>query len=176
MGRDVKTSRGAWRVTWQELHVGYLHDVYLALVRREIRPRSHWIAEFLPRSATIVLEEPCLPGNVPLALAWDEESGWRCGAFVQGDLRCPTLLRQQNYFGGDVLPHPAEVGDTVIAIVERLSRPRRLWPSRSPDRRWGWPYPPAYRSYRDVDDGFDDRLRGHLPPDDPTLRAETHHA
>ncbi|MGP3959867.1 DUF6292 family protein [Nonomuraea sp. 3N208] len=167
-GSDVVTSRGIWRVDWQELHVGYLHDVYLGLVRREIQPSAHWITAFLPRSATIVLDEPGLAEDSVLALAWDEESGWRFGMFAQGDVHCPTLLRQQRYICGDVLPDPADVGDTVLAVVEELRRPRRWWQARESERRWGWPYPPSYRSYRDVRDGFDDRLRAHLPPDDPT--------
>ncbi|GAA3092809.1 hypothetical protein GCM10020001_005240 [Nonomuraea salmonea] len=154
---------------WQELHVGYLHDVYLALVRRAVQPSDHWMAEFLPRSASILIEDRELVEECVLALAWDEESGWRFGSFVRGDVRCPTLLRRQRYFGGDVLPDPAEVGGT------------RCWPSWSGcgsrgaggggghhrEQPWGWHYPPAYRSYRDVDDGFDDRLREHLPPDVP---------
>ncbi|MFC6535649.1 DUF6292 family protein [Nonomuraea salmonea] len=166
-GTDVVTPRGVWHVEWQELHVGYLHDVYLALVRRAVQPSDHWMAEFLPRSASILIEDRELVEECVLALAWDEESGWRFGSFVRGDVRCPTLLRRQRYFGGDVLPDPAEVGDTVLAIVERLRQPRRWWWGHHREQPWGWHYPPAYRSYRDVDDGFDDRLREHLPPDVP---------
>lgn len=166
-GTDVVTPRGIWHVEWQELHVGYLHDVYLALVRRAIQPSDHWIAEFLPRSASILIEDRELVDECLLGLAWDEESGWRFGSFVQGDVRCPTLLRRQRYFGGDVLPDPAEVGDTVLAMMERLRQPRRWWWGHHREQPWGWHYPPAYRSYRDVDDGFDDRLRAHLPPDVP---------
>ncbi|MFI9551751.1 DUF6292 family protein [Nonomuraea endophytica] len=162
------TPDGTWRLAWRELHRGYLHDVYLALIRREIRPRAHWIGEYLPRSATIELEEPCLAGDVSLALAWDEESGWRFGRFVQGDARCPTLLRAQRYIGGDVLPDPAEVGDTAVALIGGLLQPQWWW-RRKERPGWGWPYPPEYRSYRDVGDGFDERLRSHLPPDDPSV-------
>ncbi|WP_143591035.1 DUF6292 family protein [Thermoactinospora rubra] len=157
------TPKGTWVVEWRELHVGYIHDVYIALVRREIRPSAHWITEFLPRSATIVLAEPYLPGGMEYALAWDEECGWRFGVFVQGDARCPTLLKWQTCMCGDVLPDPGEVADTVRFLAERSHGRRRL----RRRTRQAWSMPPLYRSYRDVDDGFDERLRGHLPPDDP---------
>lgn len=166
-GSDVVTSNGVWHVEWNELHAGYVHDVHLALVRRELRPTARWMTSFLPRSASILLE-PDWPEVCVLALSWDEESGWRFGTYVEGDERCPTLLRDQRYFGGDVLPDPTEVGDTVVAIVRAMRRPRRWWQQREPETRWGWRYPPSYRTYRDLHDGFDDRLRAHLPPDDPT--------
>jgi hypothetical protein len=165
-GALVMSSYGPWQVPWHQLQLGYLHDVYLALVRREIQPSAHWISEFVPRSATILLAEP-VNGDLEFALAWDEESGWRVGYFVQGDERCPTLLRRQEYICGAVLPDPAEVADTVVNLLKRHLRRRWPW-QNSRTFTWG-SYPPSYRCYRDTEDGFDDLLRSHLPPDDPGL-------
>ncbi|MDA0633522.1 DUF6292 family protein [Nonomuraea sp. MCN248] len=164
-GALVMSSRGPWPVPWHRLQLGYLHDVYLALIRREVQLSAHWISEFVPRSATILLAETASNGATEFALAWDEESGWRLGVFVQGDERCPTLLRRQEYICGAVLPDPAEVADTVVTLLRRHLR--RRWPWQASQTFWGG-YPPSYRCYRDVDDGFDDLLRGHLPPDDPS--------
>ncbi|GIH91556.1 DUF6292 family protein [Planobispora siamensis] len=89
-----------------------------------------WDDPFDPRDATILLTG----GD---AMVWDEESGWRRGRFVAGRKGERTVLDDVRYLGGGVLPEP------------------RLVPGLLTGTRRGRP---AYRSFRDLHDGFDARL------------------
>lgn len=104
---------------------------YVSSVAAAVEHVMWWDDPFDPRDATILLEG----GD---ALVWDEESGWRRGRFVSGEQGVRTVLAGVRYLGGGVLPEPAEV----VALMARGGGRTRV----------------AYRSFRDLHDGFDARL------------------
>ncbi|MFI6391325.1 DUF6292 family protein [Nonomuraea sp. NPDC050547] len=107
---------------------------YVSSVAAAVEHVMWWDDPFDPRDATILLEG----GD---ALVWDEESGWRRGRFVSGERGVRTVLAGVRYLGGGVLPEPAEVA----ALMARGGGRTRV----------------AYRSFRDLHDGFDARLGRH---------------
>jgi hypothetical protein len=92
-------------------------------------------------------EEPCDPRAATLrladgrALVWDEESGWRLGAYVAGGPGRHTELTGVRYLGHGLLPKPERV-------PEALSDARAGVGASSAWR-------PCYRSHRNCRDGFD---------------------
>ncbi|GIH72950.1 DUF6292 family protein [Sphaerimonospora thailandensis] len=115
---------------WLRLPVFYVDEVADALGERVAR---WWDDPFDPRDATIVLVDGT-------ALVWDEESGWRHGRFVSGERGARTELAEVRHLGDGVLPMP----ERVVALIE--------------EPVYGGAWRPAYRSYRDLYDGFDEAL------------------
>ncbi|WP_433187116.1 DUF6292 family protein [Actinoallomurus sp. CA-150999] len=139
---------------WVELPAHYLGATCAALTAAGIAVAESWVDPMDPRDATILLAvrpSSVLHADVPLALVWDEMSGWRYGRFVSGRKGIRTRLDQERSFGGDLLPEPAMVAATMQcvfqgALVGATERPR-------------------FRHYADLGDGTDERLAAFAPQD-----------
>ncbi|MEV1167190.1 DUF6292 family protein [Nonomuraea sp. NPDC049784] len=109
---------------------------YVRQVIDELGPEvaDWWEGPSDPRDATLRLADGT-------ALVWDEESGWRLGAFVSGGRGSHTELNGIRYLGHGLLPKPERV------------------PSALNDARAGVgassAWRPCYRSHRNCRDGFD---------------------
>jgi hypothetical protein len=114
---------------WLRLPVGYVCRVAEGLGERVV---AWWDDPYDPRDATVRL-------TGGQALVWDEESGWRHGRFVAGVKGVRTELAEVRYLGGGVLPVPERVAELL-------------------DGPYGSATRPVYRSYEDLDDGFDAEL------------------
>jgi hypothetical protein len=116
---------------WLQQPISYVRQVVDKLGAEVV---DWWEGPCDPRDATLKLAD----GS---ALVWDEESGWRLGAFVSGDRGHHTELTGVRYLGHGLLP-----------------RPERVPPALS-DARAGvgasTAWRPCYRSHRNCRDGFD---------------------
>lgn len=128
---------------WVKMPEDYAGLVADALDEAGIAVVAWWNDPADPRDATIRVACGPAPED-PLALVWDEETGWRYGPYVAGAQGVRTQLAWAVYLGGEVLPEPAAV---VTALRDALDD---VAPARTT--------PTVYRSYRDLDDGFDNRL------------------
>ncbi|HEY3687776.1 MAG TPA: DUF6292 family protein [Streptosporangiaceae bacterium] len=126
---------------WLDLLRGYVADTVRALAAGGLRPQASWLDPRDPRDATILLADATRSTSTRAlrALVWDEETGWRTGAYVSGGPGVRTRLAEPAYLGGGVLVGPDEVAS-------------RLSTGAATARR-------AYRSRHDLRDGFDDALR-----------------
>lgn len=124
---------------WVDLPQAYIACVATALVQQGVQVTDLWPDPCEPRDATIKLAGP-----EPLALVWDEVSGWRYAPYVTGrrGVRTKLVTRKITYIGDRVLPAPRAVARDLVAESSR-------------------PEPPSYRSYLDFADGLDDQLRGY---------------
>jgi hypothetical protein len=101
-------------------------------------------------------EGPCDPRTVTIrlsgddALVWDEESGWRLGAFVSGDETSCTELIGARYLCGGLLLRPERV-PPALADARRGVGNSTAWR-------------PCYRDYRNYRDGFDVALDQYVEP------------
>ncbi|MCG5216841.1 DUF6292 family protein [Streptosporangium soli] len=123
---------------WFRMPVAYVRRVAEALAAGGVEVLDWWDDPCDPRDATLRLA-----GDA--TLLWDEESGWRVGAFVSGEQGVRTVLDGVRYLGGGVLPRPE--------IVARLLAEVRAG--------GGTAMRPLYRSYRHFNDGFDSGLLGY---------------
>ena len=121
---------------WVDLTRGYVTEAISALKLRGLQVDRSWLDPCDPRDATIVYTSSTVELR---ALVWDEETGWRDGAFVDGHPGVRTVLSDVSYIDGGPLVRAGELA-------------RRVIEGSRGDRR-------AYRSYREVRDGFDDTLR-----------------
>ncbi|MFB9621860.1 DUF6292 family protein [Nonomuraea helvata] len=93
-----------------------------------------WEGPCDPRDATVRLSDGT-------ALVWDEESGWRLGAFVSGGRGAHTELNGIRYLGHGLLPKPERV-PTALSDARAGVGASSAWR-------------PCYRSHRNCRDGFD---------------------
>lgn len=123
---------------WVDLIRDYVTEAVCALTHSGFQVKRSWLDPKDPRDATILYTSSLAE---PRALVWDEETGWREGAFCGGRPGIRTALSDVAYVGGGPL-----VGADEFAR-RMLDGPRngKL----------------VYRSYGDVRDGFDDTLRAH---------------
>ena len=79
-----------------------------------------------PREATIVFTgpAPCVSSG-PLALVWDEETGWRRGVFESGHQGIRTILSTATYLGSGVLPGHPELVNRLLSGADEPRRPYR---------------------------------------------------
>ncbi|MCF6470784.1 hypothetical protein FAF44_20655 [Nonomuraea sp. MG754425] len=116
---------------WVQQPISYVQQVVDAL---STEVADWWEGPCDPRDATLRLADGA-------ALVWDEESGWRLGAFVSGGRGRHTELSGIRYLGHGLLPRPERVPpalDDARAGVGASSAWR-----------------PCYRSHRNCRDGFD---------------------
>jgi hypothetical protein len=116
---------------WLQQPTSYVRQV-IGILGPEVA--DWWEGPCDPRDATLKLADGT-------ALVWDEESGWRLGAFVSGGRGAHSELTGVRYLGHGLLPKP-----------ERI-------PSALSDARAGVgassAWRPCYRSHRNCHDGFD---------------------
>ena len=117
---------------WLNLLRGYVSATVRALAAGGLRPEASWLDPRDPRDATILL------GDETRALVWDEETGWREGAYISGRPGVRTELADAAYLGGGVLVAPAELA-------------ARLHAGTTATRE-------LHRSRHDLHDGLDDAL------------------
>ncbi len=129
-------------LAWVELPAHYVAATRAALAAAGIAVSASWIDPMDPRDATIVAAASVT--GVPLALVWDECSGWRYGRFVSGRKGVRTVLREERSFGGELLPEPEMVAAAVRCVLDGT-------PIGSPER-------PFFRHFDDLGDGTDERL------------------
>jgi Family of unknown function (DUF6292) len=115
---------------------GYITDAVSALADGSLQIERCWLDPAGPRDATIVYTRP--GDDNPLALVWDEVSGWRHGGFESGQPGVRTVLSDVTYLGGGVL-------------LDRAALAERLRAGTAGSR-------PEYRAVTDARDGFDDAL------------------
>ncbi|MFC7102083.1 DUF6292 family protein [Nonomuraea rubra] len=84
---------------WLQQPISYVQQV-VDLLGAEVT--DWWEGPCDPRDATVRLTDDT-------ALVWDEESGWRLGAFVSGDRGRHTELSGVRYLGHGLLPRPERV-------------------------------------------------------------------
>jgi len=122
---------------WLNIMRGYVSAAVRALATGGLRPEASWLDPKDPRDATILLTED--GAHAARALVWDEETGWRTGAYVSGEPGKRTALAEPVYLGGGVLVDP---GELTARLREGISSPRQV-----------------HRSRHDLRDGLDDLLR-----------------
>lgn len=110
----------------------YISSTVSALMVAGIECAESWLDPRGPRDATIKLSDT-------RAVVWDEETGWRIGAYLDGEQGIRTRLADARYLGGGVLPAPRELARRV---AEGITEPRRKW-----------------RDHDDAIDVFDDEVR-----------------
>ena len=114
----------------------YVAETVRALAEGGLRVDRSWLDPEKPRDSTILYHGA---DEGMRALVWDEETGWRTGAYVHGEPGVRTELNDAAYLGGGVLATP---GDVAGRLHDGVREPRR-----------------AYRSMWDLRDGLDDALR-----------------
>ncbi|MEV0584251.1 DUF6292 family protein [Nonomuraea sp. NPDC050310] len=107
---------------------------YVRQVVTELGGAEWWAGPCDPRQATVLLGD----GS---ALVWDEECGWRLGAFVSGGPDRHTELAGVRYLGGGLLPRPERVPESLADARAGVGA----------SSAWR----PCYRSHRNCRDGFD---------------------
>jgi hypothetical protein len=124
----------------------YITAAVLALTGSGIPVLRSWLDPYDPRDATILFAQDIRgtggSGRSPAALyalVWDEETGWRYGAFVSGEPGVRTVLARATALGGGLLPSGDELVARILSGV--AAQPLLL-------RRWF-----------DTADGFEDALR-----------------
>ncbi|MEV5892723.1 DUF6292 family protein [Nonomuraea fuscirosea] len=117
---------------WLQQPYGYVLQVRDLLGSEVV---DWWKGPCDPRDATLKLADGT-------ALVWDEESGWRLGAFVSGGRgRHTELSGVVRYLGHGLLPKPERV---VAALHDARA-------GVGASSAWR----PCYRSHRNCRDGFD---------------------
>ncbi|MEU8250183.1 DUF6292 family protein [Nonomuraea sp. NPDC048916] len=121
---------------WVDLTHGYVSQVVGELSGQGVRIDRSWLDPADPRDATVIIRDGA---HQPLALVWDEETGWRHGIFESGCQGVRTRLSAAAGLGGGILPSGNEVAWRLKArtVAEHVK----------------------YRSCADVRDGLDDKLR-----------------
>lgn len=125
---------------WMDLPEAYVACVAAALIQQGVQIANLWPDPWDPRDATIKLAGP-----KPLALVWDEVSGWKYGPFLAGHRGVRTELdpKEVKYLGDAVLPAPHVVARLFTAGEASFSPPL------------------SYRSYLDFADGLDEELQAY---------------
>lgn len=126
---------------WLDLLHGYVADTVNTLAAGGVRVQASWLDPRDPRDATVLYADgTARTSTAPLrALVWDEEAGWRDGAYVAGEPGVRTELDGARYLGGGVLVTGAELA---VRVRDGVAVAR-----------------PVYRSRHDLRDGLDDVLR-----------------
>jgi hypothetical protein len=85
----------------------YVTDVVFALVDHGVDVRASWLDPQNPTDATIIYAHATAP--CPMALVWDEDTGWRRGEFVSGKQGQRTVLAHIERLGGEARTDPKDV-------------------------------------------------------------------
>jgi Family of unknown function (DUF6292) len=124
---------------WLQQPIGYVRQV---VDRLEAEVADWWAGACDPRCVTLKLADGT-------ALVWDEESGWRLGAFVAGGPGRHTELTKIRYLGHGLLPKPERVREALDEARAGVGA----------STAWR----PCYRSHRNRRDGFDLALAFYTP-------------